>query len=501
MLRDYPRGVFLVALVEFWERFSYWGLLALLTLYLSSPLAAGGFGWEVGAAIKLYGLYGGLAFAGPVLGGWIAASFWGERRCISVGGALIVAGHACLAGTGCIPWLGQHFTGVDYQSLWVSAGVPLGSLLPSADELRALRGAAESMHASASTVNWVYLGIAWSFAVGLLLIIAGTALLKPTISSIVGRFYSPGDRRRDDAFAMFFVAIYLGCTAGVLIAGFLGERVSWHWGFGSAGIGMAGGLAIYRCKQHELLGTLGLQPERTAVWQALRGLNRCERDRMKVLLCQGAFTVMYAATFYQVGGSLLLFSQQSVDRGIGAWQIPVSWMSVLPTVAFIAITPLGVRLWGALARRGRDPDATVKLAWGLLVIGAAYLLMGLVAPAADDTARISWWWMLAAFVLFGAADMLVWPNQISLASKLAPASLSALLVGGWYITIGIGTSLTGYIGAWAQVCGFRRFLLTLGVCVSILGCVAWLVTPRLRRLMHATPEQDLPSSALIERAA
>ncbi|MBL8271629.1 peptide MFS transporter [Steroidobacter sp.] len=491
----YPRGVFLVAFVELWERFSYWGLLALLTLYLNASLAAGGFGWDAASAIKLYGLYGGLAFAGPVLGGWIAASFWGERRCILVGGVLVICGHACLAGTGIIPWLAQQLTGTDYHSLWVAAGVPLGSLFPDVQELQPILLAAASTGSDAAIAAAVYGGIAWSFALGLLLIIAGTALLKPAISSIVGRFFAPDDRRRDDAFAMFFVAIYVGCTAGILVAGFLGERVSWHWGFGAAGIGMAVGLATYLCKQHELLGTLGYQVERAGIRKALRALDSQQRDRMKVLLCQGLFTVIYAAAFYQVGGSLLMFSQQQVDRSIGDWEIPVSWMPVLPTVAFIVVTPISVRLWRALARRRRDPDATVKLAWGLLIIGLAYILLGAVAPSVSDPehTRISWWWMLAAFVLFGTADMLVWPNQISLASRLAPASLSALLVGGWYITIGIGTAMTGYIGVFAQPWGAKRFFLTLGFTVLAIGGLAWLMSPRLQRLINGA-NHEYPAS-------
>jgi POT family proton-dependent oligopeptide transporter len=497
--RGYPLGVFLVAFVELWERFSYWGLLALLTLYLNASLADGGFGWDAASSIKLYGVYGGLAFAGPVLGGWIAASFWGERRCILTGGSLIICGHVCLAGTGMIPWFVHSLTGVDFPSLWVSAGVPLGALLPAVDDLHPLRAAAVAMNVDAAVAIGVYRGISWSFALGLVLIIAGTALLKPAVSSIIGRFYAPEDRRRDDAFAMFFVAIYVGCSVGILVAGFLGERVSWHWGFGAAGIGMGAGLAVYLWKQHRLLGTLGYEVERAGICKALLELDPEERDRIKVLLCQGLFTVMYAAAFYQVGGSLLLFSQQHVDRTIGDWQIPVSWMAVLPTVAFIVVTPLGVRLWGALARRRRDPDATVKLAWGLLVIGFAYVLLGAVAPSASavEAARISWWWMAAVFLLFGVADMLVWPNQISLASKLAPASLSALLVGGWYVTIGIGTALTGYVGVYADAWGAKRFFLTLGLFVSCLGGAAWIWSPRLQRLMHGGRQPEIVSAAAL----
>lgn len=479
-----PRGVWLVAFVELWERFSYWGILAILTLYLSTAVASGGFGWEPVQAIKLYGLYGGLAFAGPVVGGWIASSYWGERRCILVGGVLVMLGHAGLAGPGVLPWLARRIDGVDYPALWATSGVPLGQWRLEPEALQRLAAAARESGADPGTTVWLYYAAGGSFLLGLLLVIAGTALLKPTISSIVGRFYARDDRRRDDAFGMFFVAIYVGCILGALLVGYLGERVSWHWGFGAAAVGMAIGLLSYLWKQQAYLGDLGREKAPVGVWRTLRALQAEERDRLKVLGVQGLFTVLYAAAFYQIGGLLMLFAHQRVDRRVGDWEIPASWMGQIATLVFMVVMPLTIRLWSRLAQRGRDPGATVKLAYGLGVMAAAYLLLGAVAPDDASAARISWIWLALAYTLFGIGDTLVWPHQISLASRLAPPALSALLVGGWYITIGAGTAATGYIGALAQPLGTRTLFLVLSATLAAAAAGAWALVPWLRRRMH-----------------
>lgn len=481
-----PRGVWLVAFVEMWERFSYWGILAILTLYLSAAVASGGFGWEPAQAIKLYGLYGGLAFAGPVIGGWIASSYWGERRCILVGGLLVMLGHVGLAGPGVLPWLSRRIEGVDHPSLWASSEIALGQWRLEPEALQRLSRSALEAGVDPETAVRLYYATGGSFLLGLLLVIAGTALLKPTISSIVGRFYARDDRRRDDAFGMFFVAIYVGCIVGALLVGYLGERVSWHWGFGAAAIGMAIGLVSYLWKQQAYLGDLGREKSPIGVWRTLRALQAEERDRLKVLGVQGLFAVLYAAAFYQIGGLLILFANERVDRRVGDWEIPASWMGQVATLVFMLVMPLMIRLWSRMAQRGRDPGATVKLAWGLGVMAAAYLLLGVVTPgeAAAADVRISWIWLALAFVLFGIGDTLVWPHQISLASRLAPPALSALLVGGWYITIGAGTAATGYIGALAQPWGTRTLFLALSATLAAAAVAAWALVPWLRRRMH-----------------
>ncbi|MBL8269652.1 MAG: hypothetical protein JNL55_24865, partial [Steroidobacter sp.] len=234
----YPRGVFLVAFTEFWERFSYWGLMAIFVLFLTADADRGGFGWQHPDAIRLYGVYVGAAFVGPLFGGWIANNYWGERRCILIGGWLIVAGHLCLAGPAAVPALASHILSVDVKAIWSAAGVPLGHWSLSVEQWQQLNAAASRHGMSATMVQTIYRAVSSTFMGGLVLILIGTGLIKPTISSIVSHFYQPGDRRREAAFGMFFVAVYVGCIFGTFVVGYLGERVAWHWGFSAAAIGM-----------------------------------------------------------------------------------------------------------------------------------------------------------------------------------------------------------------------------------------------------------------------
>jgi POT family proton-dependent oligopeptide transporter len=486
-LWGYPKGVFLLSFTELWERFSYFGMLALLVLFLTAGVEAGGFGWERESAIKLYGFYTGVAFSIPLLGGWIANRSLGERRCIVAGGLLLICGHACLSGPAVVPWLAQRLTGIDLHALWVASGVQLGELFPSAALQARLDAAATAAGASVFWVAIAYRAVAWSFLGGLALIIAGTGFIKPTISSIIGRFYEAGDRRRDAAFAVFFVGIYAGALVANIVVGFLGERVAWHWGFSAAAFGMTLGMVVYLWKQQAYLGDLG----RAAVGNAAPGerpppLTAEQWDRIKVLAFQGIFTVAYAAAFYQKGGLLTLFARENLDRSAGSWEVPVTWLLTISTATFIITTPLFARLWQRLEPLGRNPGAPTKLAWGLMMLATGYLAIAWAAPSLGEVQDVkpSWGWLVITYVCFGIGDALVWPNQISMVSRLAPLHLSALMVGGWYITIGLGSWITGYVGALGYEHGMQELFIGLAITLVALGSVLWATVPRLRRLMH-----------------
>jgi POT family proton-dependent oligopeptide transporter len=477
----YPKGVFLLSFTELWERFSYYGMLALLVLFLTASVERHGFGWERTSALHLYGFYTGLIFCAPLAGGWIANSYWGERRCILLGGVLLVLGHASLGGPALIPWLAERASGVDVRGVWEHAGVSLGSLFPGVATERALRDASVAAGLAPTTTLFVYRAVAIAFLGGLLLIALGTALLKPAISSIVGRFFADGDARREAAFSLFFVGIYLGGLAATFVVGFLGERVAWHWGFTAAGVGMSLGLTAYLCKQSAYLADIGRAPVR-AGHGARRAFTPTERDRIKLIVLQGLFTVAYAAAFYQKGGLLTLFASEHLDRTVDGWQIPATWFLTVSTVTFVLVTPFTGRLWTALAKRDRNPSAPVKLAWGLLAIGLGYVVIATVTARTLDGAF--WGWLVVTYVCFGIGDALVWPIQIATVSRLAPAELSAVFVGGWYLTIGLGSWLTGYIGAFGYRWGMHEVFVLLAAGTLLLGATLWLASPRLRPLAH-----------------
>jgi POT family proton-dependent oligopeptide transporter len=324
------------------------------------------------------------------------------------------------------------------------------------------------------------------------MIIACTALLKPTVSSIVATFYRRDDHRRDGAFAVFFFGLYLGAFAANIVVGFLGERIGWHWGFGAAGVGMTIGMLAYLWKQQAWLGDLGREaPGRSQAQdaQAQTQWSRLDRqawERIGVIVVQGLFTMCYAAAFYQKGGVLTLFTRDSLDRSVSGWEVPVTWLLAISTVTFLITTPLFARYWQYRARLGRDPSASTKLALGLAMLGIGYAAIAWAAAGLPDLpgARASWLWIVVTYICFGIGDALVWPNQISLTSKLAPPGMAPLFIGGWYITIGLGSWLTGYIGMIGYDWGMAPLFVMLSAGGVGLGLLLYLLTPALRRRMH-----------------
>jgi POT family proton-dependent oligopeptide transporter len=483
-IAGHPAGIYLVAFTEMWERFSYWGFAGILVLFLTAAPSGGGWGWQDEDALRLYGWYGGLAFIVPVLGAWLANNHLGERRCIFWGGVLIVLGHASIACAWLVPALLDRLGGTDAALVLRAANVTLGLPFPGEGVRNGIEEWLESGPDSGLTVEQVlivYLAKSWGFLTGLLLIIAGTGLLKPAISSIVASLYPAGGSRRDEGFAWFFTGIYLGALLGALVTGLLGEKLGWHYGLTAAGLGMAAGLAGYIGKQKAWLGDVGMAPRRVASSPGST-LSRAEWARIAVIVVQGTFTVLYAAGFYQMFGLLNLYAHQQLDRTVGGFEIPTTWMQTINLWSFFLCIPLLAWLWRRLAARGRNPGASYKLALGLAVLALGYLVIaaGESARDADGTALA---WLVATYLLFGLGDALVWPNQISLASKLAPERYTAMAVGSWYVCIGLGTWLTGYVGAIASRYPFGDVFLALAAVCGLGALLLTALTPALKKLI------------------
>lgn len=394
----HPPGVLLVAGTEFWERFSFYGLTGLLALYLVAPVADGGLGWTQADAMQLVGLYAGSAFIAPAFGGWLASRWWGERRCIAFGGALIMLGHVVLA---------------------------LQAWLPTGD---------------ARAVPVLYLALA--------LVVAGTGLLKPTISSIVGRLYPPHDPNREGGFVIFAVCIWLGSFTSSLVAGTLGEKVGWHAGFGAAAVGMAVGLVIYARNAQRYLGEIGMRPDRDGS-DAAAAPGRGERANLLVLGVLSGIIVVYALCFYQYPGLLNLFVERDVDRMAGGFEIPATWYMSLITASFIVLAPVSTLVWRRLAARNVNPGVLTKNAIGLAVMGLAYVLVwgATESVATGAVAKASMAWIVVAYTMFGIADVFVWPAQMNAVTALAPARHVSTVMGLWWIATGVGILLTGYVAS------------------------------------------------------
>jgi proton-dependent oligopeptide transporter, POT family len=496
MLREQPAGLYLVAITEFWERFSYWGMLGLLVLFLTAPVEGGGFGWNTADALWLYALYTGAVFAAPAVGGYLASRYFGERRCILWGGVGVAAGHLLLTGPAVLPALTELVTGHAVGSWLRSCGIPLGQIAPAPEVTAALHSGRCAMDpAGSAALTFAHGAQAWSFMLGLALIVIGTGFIKSTVSSIVGKLYPADDHRREDGFAIFMAFIYLGALSSNFVAGTLGELLGWHYGFAAAGLGMVGGLVWYVARHRKVLGNIGERPDRDQALelraQATAAEQRIERGRIAVAVIMSAFVVIYAMAFYQKGGLLNLETRAHADRVVFGFEIPTTWLLSVSTLVFILLTLPVTRLWRSLRERGREPDVVAKLGGGLAMLALSYglLLVALLQKENSMSQQFSLWWIIAMYCGFAVADLLVWPTQIAAVSRLAPARHAAFAIGSWHLTIGLGSWLTGIFGALGARSGVDvAGVVLLGVCAAAAAIVMTL-RPALLRLSQGALER------------
>lgn len=471
VLREQPRGLYLVASTEFWERFSYWGMLSLLVLFLTAPPQSGGFGWKAVDAVSLYALYLGALFSTPAVGGYLSSRYFGERRCILAGGVAIVTGHFLLAGPVLLPQLTELVTGYPVHAWLRACGIVLGKVMPDAQIRQALSsGQCVADAGGATALAFAYRLQAWSFAAGLLVIVIGTGFIKSTVSSIVGKLYAQDDRRRDEGFAIFMGFIYLGGISANFVAGSLGELLGWHFGFAAAALGMTVGLGWYLMHHRRVLGSVGTKPDRVlALASALPRvrLTSTERRRVALLLLMSAFVVVYGLAFYQKGGLLNVEAKLHVDRHVLGFEVPATWLLSVSTLVFVLLTIPATKFWRLLAERGLEPNAVTRLGLGLAVVASAYgvLVLGLATKAHSATHQFSLWWMVGMYLCFALSDLLVWPAQIASVSRLAPERYTAFAIGAWHLTQGVGSWLTGLFGKLGTESGLDKVAAMLcGIC-------------------------------------
>ena len=488
----HPAGLFLVAGTEMWERFSYFGLAVLLVLFLSAPAASGGFGWPESDAVRVYGLYSGLAFSLPAIGGWLSSRYLGERRSIVVGGALIVLGHASLALPGVVPWYVTHLTGIPVESAVASSGVGIGHLVMSGDSAARLLGAVEKMHGPLSAgqsllLNLAYLSKGWGLLAGLSFVVLGTGFIKGPISSIVGKLYRRNDPRREMGFTLFMVGIWIGSLAAELFVGLIGERLGWHVGLAAAGIGMALGMTIYLISQQSLLGDVGKTPDVRAGRTVSRraSLDAQERRKLVALGTMAVFTVIFSLAYSHYGGVWNLLVYNHVDRRVGSFAVPASWYLMTTTIAFIVLAPLAPRAYRRMARCGIELDVVRKQALALISLAGGYACFLVIARrhAADPDALLHGGWMIVGYLLFAVADILLWPPQIEAVSRLAPQRYQSFMMGLWYVTYGIGSMLGGYLAPLAYRFGLPAFAGTILILNVLAAAALFLLRDRLRDLM------------------
>jgi POT family proton-dependent oligopeptide transporter len=437
----HPKGLFLLFATEMWERFSYYGMRALLVLSLVAGVetANPGFGWTQAEALKLYGLFTGFVYFTPLIGGWLADNYLGQRKSVIIGGLVMAAGQFTLA-----------------------AAIP---------------------------------GNLQLFYIGLILLVLGNGFFKPNISTMVGDLYPEGDARRDGAFTIFYMGINAGAFLAPLICSTLGEDPArgWAYGYFAAGVGMILSVIIQLLLARKYLGEVGVVPaaHRAA---ALAGgekkpLTPDEVDRLRVIFMLFVFIVLFWAAFEQAGGLMNLYAAEKTDRMIGTFEVPAGWFQSLNPLFIVLLAPLFSVAWSKLGEIGRNPATPKKMTMGLVLTGIGFLAM--VAAALEShggDAKASMWWLVIAYFFHTTGELCISPVGLSMVTKLAPLRLASLMMGVWFLINFVANWLAGIIGSYAESLGELSIFGGLAGTLFFFAIVLWTLSGTLVRWMHGAED-------------
>lgn len=446
----HPRGLFLLFGTELWERFSYYAMRAVLVLYLTDTTLNGGLGWSTKDALDLYGIYTGLVYITPLIGGWLADNYLGQRRSILIGGALMAIGQFTLA-------------------------------IPS---------------------DMLGMSMMHSFYLGLALLIIGNGLFKPNISTMVGDLYQEGDNRRDGAFTIFYMGINIGALLAGVVSGSVTNEFGWKAGFVAAGIGMIISLVMQMGLAQSWLGDIGRIPaakrdlacNNSSQKQAL---SKEEFDRIKVILVMSLFTIVFWAGFEQAGGLMNIYTQQYTDRMIGGFEVPAAWFQSLNPFFIITLAPILAVLWVKLGKR--EPNSPVKFAMAMFFLALGFLCMmgAVMEQGGDTTVKTSMLWLVGAFFFHTLGELCLSPIGLSLVTKLAPLRLASLMMGAWFGCNAIANYVAGYVGSHVGELGALAIFSGIAVTATISGIVLLLFSNTLIRWMHGA-ESPISTEQQIE---
>lgn len=481
----HPRGLFVLFYAEMWERFSYYGMRALLVLYLTKFWL-----FADGRANLLYGAYTSLAYITPVLGGYLADRYLGQRKAVLFGGVLLAVGHLFMAYEG-------------------------------------MQGATDPLVKQADpAINVFWLALA--------LIIVGTGFLKANISVIVGQLYRLTDTRRDAAYTIFYMGVNVGAAMGTILVGYLGETLGWSWGFGLAGIGMVLGLIIFVIGRPALMGN-GEPPRALArpremtlygsglaavavIWLLIQyqsviqnllivsgvamllytlyeafKLPKEPRERIFAVLFLIALNPVFWGLFEQAGGSMSLYTDRYVDRG----GVPTSLFQSINPIYIVTLAPLFAGLWQWLGKRGLEPSAPAKFGLALAQVGLAFLVFVWGANSVGAAALTPVIFVFLLYFLQTTGELCLSPVGLSAMTRLAPVHLGSFIMGAWFYMTAVGNFVAGKIG---EATGGETGEMSKEVALSIYSQIGWttigiaalvlVVSPFVRRWMHLDTLED-----------
>ncbi|GAA3619889.1 peptide MFS transporter [Flavivirga jejuensis] len=506
LLMGHPSGLFILFFTEMWERFSYYGMRAILVLFLTRSLLEGGWAWSREDALGLYGTYTMLVYFSPIIGGFLADKLLGYRKAVAIGALVMTLGHAAMA-----------------------------------------------------------LDTPWSLYLGIGLLVAGNGLFKPNITSIISGMYINAQEKKDGAFTIFYMGVNAGAFIGILLCGYIGETVGWHYGFGLAGVFMFFGMLQFWFAQN-IFGRIGLSPSKTVEYDdAIEGIGekeiikeekiskKVQRDRYIVVGILAFFTIFFWTAFEQAGGSMTIFAADYTDRvleggsanvfriantlltvvplliityvlfmlfkitfkkyalsniflgtsfaiiwGIVFWmlynqfnevstEVPASWFSILNSFYIIAFAPLVSKIWESRF----NPPASVKFGIGLVLLGLGFGILAYGSSSIGQgaaTASVSMVWLILAYLLHTLGELSLSPVGLSYVSKLVPATKIGMMFGLWYIAIGLGNKAAGSMGGMIDkitaAYDMSTFFLIFTIVPIVAGLIVMSLTPLMKKLMH-----------------
>ena len=435
-LFGHPVGLYVLFFTEMWERFSYYGMRALLVLYLVREATADnpGLGWTDGEALALYGWYTMFVYVASIPGGWIADRFLGQKKSVLYGGILLVIGHGILA--------------------------------------------VEAM---------------WAFYAGLGFIIAGVGMLKPNISTMVGGLYKQGDIRRDKGFTIFYIGINLGAFLSSILVGTVGEVYGWHYGFGLAGIGMLLGLSVYLFGQPYLknvgnfFGT-SIDPEEKAAMQ--RPLTKIEKDRVVVLLVSFLLVIVFWGAFEQAGGLMNIYASENTNRMLMGFEVPATWFQSLNAFFIIVLGTSVAAYWATRKLKGQLSTGLFKMIMGLVIMGAGFFFMTAASAEYASNGSSAMYWLVLAYLFHTVGELCISPVALSYITKLAPLKYGSIMMGVYFAMTGFGNKLAGLLGESSEKLGEMTIFTGIAVFSIAFGLLVLVFRKKLEALTHGAEDDE-----------
>jgi len=437
----HPTGLFILFFTELWERFSYYGMRAILVLYLTAETTDKinpGLGWTSKEALALYGWYGMFVYFTGIFGGAIADNWLGQKKSVLLGGIFIILGQFSLA--------------------------------------------VESMTA---------------FYSGLFLLVIGVGLLKPNISTMVGSLYKSGDARRDSGFTIIYIGINIGAVLAPLIVGYYGEMVDWHLGFSLAGFGMILGQIVYVFGGKYLKGIGDLfKKSAEHAHLASQPLSKIEKDRMLVMFISFLIVMVFWAAYEQAGGLMNLYARDKIDRVVLGYEIPTSFFQSLHALYVVILGAPMAYFWVKWRKSGRESSSLFKMGIGSIIMSFGFVaLMGAAYDVSESVLnQAPVYWLFLSYFLHVVAELSISPVALSFITKLAPMKYASLMMGTYFAVTGLGNKLAGILGEAAQDAGEMAIFTGISVFSILLGFLILIFVKKLKALTHGAEEVEHPAT-------